>query len=207
MVWLRSSLWEEMSSSSYLVVWSWLMTCTVIVFAYVKHPLWLLVDYEIVVVLTTEVIWVLSTISLTNWWNIAIWRLWANTSSSIVFSSLCTNAVILSVICSWFVSFVSHHHLIVVNIVILLLWNLEVLSCICSKLFSTWYTSNRSTNWIALIFTGPLTVITFFFNHKLSLLSTTRNLLLLHLHLNSMSMVLVIGVVELTQLLFWLVWR
>jgi hypothetical protein len=87
-----------------------------------------------IVVLSIEVIWILCAISLTNWWDIAVRRLWADACSCIMFSASCSDAVILGIVSSRLVCFISHH-LIVMDIIILLLRNLEVLRCICPKLF------------------------------------------------------------------------
>ena len=113
------------------------------------------------------------------------------------------DAIILCVVCSRFIGFVSHH-LIIMNVVILLLRYFEILCGIGSKLLGSRDATDRPANGIALILAGPLAVITFLFDDELPLLSSTRYFLLhFHLILNrSMSMILIhVRIIELAELL------
>lgn len=208
MVWLGATLRKQVSTGSGLTIRPWWMSSTIVVFTDVQHSLWLLMDHEFVV-LSIEVVWVLRAIALTDWWDVAIWWLWADSSSCVVLSTL----AIICVVGSWFVCLVPHHLLLVMILMdiiihILLLRNFIILCCIRSKLLSPRNATDWPANRVALVLTGPLTIIAFFFNNKLALLSTTWDFLLnLNLILHAtMAMILVLWIVKLSKFLFRLIW-
>ena len=208
MIWLRPSLREQMSASSGLAIWSRWMPGAVVIFTDVQHSLRLLMNHKFIV-LPIQIVRILCTIPLPNGWYVTVWGLWADSCGSVMFTTL---TIVLSIICSGFVGFIAHH-LILMNIVIvvvhiLLLGHLEILNCVCSELFGSWNSSNWSAYRITLIFTGSLTVVTFLFNHELTLLPSSWHLLLyLNLILDcSMSVILVVRVIKLSKFLLRLIW-
>lgn len=134
-------------------------------------------------------------IFIPNWWNVA-WRiLWWCTSMMV------SSRIIILSVQSRFV-FVSNPHLLL--IVICLLRYFKILCCIRSQMFGPWSSSDRSTNWVWLILTWSLTVISFLLNNKLISLPSSFRILHFDLHL-SLSWVTLILIVKSSEFLLWLI--
>lgn len=181
----RSTLRDQMSSSHL-----WSMTCTTTscaIFAEVVKSLWLLLLYKMAMLRIRIIL-----AFLTNWWNKTRRALWTYTYLINVSSSLVVNLNN-----SWLVLLPDH--------VLWLLWHFVSLCPVWRNLLHTGCSTYWPTHWVTLFITRSLTIISFFFNNKLILLSVS--FLAVHFEILLMlTLKLLMGIVESSKFLFTLIW-